>query len=807
MVGNKGLDKDLNKETSVNTGLNAIEMSEEGYTVPKNVASTGHQFREFYSGLKSDHSTRFEEYKKLFKQYSGARPRDPAKLKALGRQYLSNINNGHARTLINRYFSAEFNLLHHVQSPLDVVVRMFARAGAPNGARIDNRIARAISRAFKETYASWPDYDVNLDILRLDRIIYGFGITLREIEKGYESWKFRTISPEHFLCPLNTQLRSTAIGKFCITHSMTIQELWRIYNQKSPYWNKKALGELLWRESKYGASGNSQTSDFSGQLLDLQKKSRNYGGNFEDYKTDEVALVSCYFKEFDGKWSHGIIHENYAGSGDAVFFRDRQYQKFEEFCQIWPFEPGQLYLHSVRGLGYRIYQPVEMQTRLDNVLLDQTHLDATIFVRTRAGRGKELKSLDIVPGAINDIGEAEVVQQLTGAKINQTIAVNQYQERILERNVQFEQQDVDNPDNKYRTLGEVGLLAAKDAIIAKPQVSFFYKQVDIHVKDTLRLIFDKKKDEFFEAFKEEVLFDLSDLQIPGLEEILFGKIKSRGLDGLPKWLKVRASRSTASGSQVADILATNRMITLAPFMQTDKRHTFLQRATAAYSDYEDAELYFPDEDRPDIFTEAMQKAVIENGLLKSGHEIPVSPMDSHRDETPVHFQECMKILEIWGQNQMSAIDANSQLQQLYPHALAHYTMLSQDPWSKAIFEALAPQRGVIENQFRLIAANAEAEQKAVEAERQRRQLEMDELRLQEDPKRLKVVLDSARADKAMLEDQKRKSFANNLTLTKFAVTQDLENTLMVQDFALEQARKDAETASKLKENKNTKSSK
>jgi hypothetical protein len=681
---------------------------------------------------------------------------------------------------------------------LDVEVRLFCRAGAPNGARIDARIAKAIKKAYKETYASWPNYDTSLDIMRLDRIIYGFGITLREFEGGAESWKFRTISPEHFLCPLNTEIRAESLGKFCITHSMTIQELWRIYNQKSPYWNKKALGQLLWRFSNYG-NDKGADADYSGQLLDLQKKSRNYGGNFEDYKTDEIPLVSCYFKEFDGKWSHGMICESYAGTGEELFFRNRQYQKFEEFCQIWPFEPGHLYLHSVRGLGYRIYQPVEMQTRLDNVLLDQTHLDATIFVRTRAGRGKELKSLDIVPGAINDIGETELVQQLTGAKINQTIAVNQYQERILERNVQFEQHDVDNADNKYRTLGEVGLLAAKDAIINKPQVTFFYKNLDIHVKDTLRLIFEKKKDEYFKAFREEVLYELSDLKIPGLDEMLFGKVKEKGLDGLPKWLKVTAARSTASGSQVADILATNRMLTLAPFMQTDKRHTFLQNATAAYSDYKDAELYFPDEDRPDIFTEPMQKAVIENGLLKSGHEIPVSPMDSHRDETPVHFQECMKILEIWGQNQMSAIDANGQLQQLYPHALGHFMMLSQDPWSKAIVEALAPQRGVIENQFRLIAANAEAEQKAAEAARQRTQEQLAEIRLQEDPKRLKVVLDAARADKAMVEDQKRKTFANNLTLTKFAVKQDLENTLTVQSFALEQARKDAETAVKIKD--------
>lgn len=789
------------EDSTTKTHLEGLELDKDKVTAPENIGSNESQFRAFYQNMFFLHRERTNQFSKIQGQFFLNRPRDAKKLKELGVEWMSNINNGHSRAIINKYFSAEFNLIHSVSSPVHVEVRLFAKSGAPNGAEIDSRIGRAMSKAWKEVYPEWEDFYINLDSMRLDRILYGTGILIREFDGGDLSWKFRSIAPDQFMCPLSTQTRGKSLSKFCVVHTMNAMDLWKLYEDDSPYWDKKALGYILWRASQKTSVGNSTTdSSWQPALLEMQRKIRNYSAVFEDYYKDDIKLVSVYLKEYNGSWSHGMIHESIK-TDKPLFFRPSQYESTDEFCQIWLFEPGQKEVHSVRGLGYTIFQPVEVQNRLDNTLVDQAHLGSTIFVRTRAGRGRDSKAIQLKLGTINDIGEAEFVQQMSAGRLQESISVNQYQAGILERNSQFEQFDIDNPDMKGRTLGEVGMLATQDSVVSKPQVNFFYRQYNKFFKDTFKLMYTKKKDDLFKEWEERVLFELSDLQIPdGALDVLFKANKG----GLPKGMTVTATRSTSSGSQVADIMATNRMMQLTPFMTTDRRHVFLRRATAAYSDHADADLFFPDSDRPDIFTEPMQKATIENAVLIIGNEIPVSPNDSHRDECPVHFAKCLEIIQVWGQAQMTAIVAAGQLQHLYPHALAHYIALSQDPWSKAIFEGLGAQRGQIENQFRLIAANSQAEQKAEQAAEEKKRLEAAQIQLQNDPKRLKVVLDNENQARVLDEKIKRETIASNLQNTKFAVSQDLKNTLEVKDFALTQARKNAETISKVDNAKNTK---
>jgi hypothetical protein len=794
---------DLILKSDTSDDAYASDYNYTGLEAPENVVLTENQAREIYTNLLTDHGTRFSQMHKIQGQFYGNRPRDPQKLKKEGLEYLSNVNNGHARIHINRYLSSEYNLIHGVSSPVNIRVRLTDK-------RTDHLISKAMSKAWKQVYTTHPDFYNQLDMMRQDRVLYGIGITTREFDAklGGTTWVPKAISPDQFMCPLETEITENSLSKFTITYKKSAQELWNVYEtlsgKEQEFWDKNSLGYILYRKSTEANAGDPDTTNnWQKQLLDMQTKIRNYSTSTIEYYNDDIELVSLYVKEWDGKWSHTIICED-VSTDRPLFFHNRQYDHLKDFIQVWLFETGFKTYHATRGLGYRIFQPVEVQNRLDNIMIDQAHLASTVFLRSRTGRGKDPKATKITLGAINDIGEAEFVEQLMGANIQASIQVNQYQSQILERNVQFEGHNIEEPDNKYKTLGEAGMAATKDAVITKPQVSFFYRQYDTFLQNTFRLMYTRKDDVYFKEWKEEVLYELKDLKLPPelLEHLFDYPTKDSELNrqGLPRWLQVSATRSTSSGSQVADILATNRMFQLAQFMGTNERYTFLQHATAAYDDHDKVEQYFPDNNRPDVFTDNMQKALIETAILSMGTEIPVSPNDDHREEAPVHLQKCMELVQQW-QEGADVVQIDDQMRQLYPHFLSHFMMLSQDPLSKALFESLSAPRGEVENMYRQIQANAAnarlAEQQRIEEE----QMAMLEQQLRGDPggvESKKIEVDAILKERQMNLEENRKLRSENIQSMVMTAKAQAEQGLDINKFQQEQARKNAETIAKIK---------
>lgn len=808
-----------NQDTNTDQLAELKQGCEGGYTeleAPEYIIQTANQARRIYEQFLDDHRMRFSQMAKIKGQYYSKKPRDQKALDKKGLGHMANFNNGHARIQINRYLDSEYSFIHNVTSPVNFKVRI------TGDKRMDGIIAKTMSRIWKEVYLTNPDFLNQIDATRLDKALYGMGITIRQFnaDKGEQGWEVKAISPDQFLCPLSTEVSHTSLSKFTITYKKSAQELWSVYDSLSEdsedlFWRKQALGYVLYKNSKQFTKDSTSQSSISWQrsILDMQEKIRTYQSSLSEYFADDIELVSVYTKEWSGEWSQTIIATD-TETDEPVFFHGKQYKALNEFLDIWLFEPGIKTYSGVRGLGYRLYQPIEVQNRLDNIMVDKAHLDATVFLRSKAGRGRDPKSVAITPGTYNDIGEVEFVQQLTGGNVNTTMAVNQYQSQIVERNVQFEGNKLDEPGNQYRTLGEVGLQATQDAVITKPQVSYFYRQYDKFLQNTIMLIYKGAKDEYFEEWKELVSFELSLQDIPPqiMEQLFEYPTSEKDINrqGLPKWLQVYATRSTSSGSQVADILAANRMFQLAQFMGTDERYSFLQDATAAYDDHDKVQVYFPDKNRPDVFTDQQQKAVYEDMIMKLNgitgksnpetDSIPVSPEDDHKIEAPVHIQSCRQLVAEYTEGG-DPIAIDNQLRLLYPHFMAHFTMLSQDPMAKAVYESLAPARGEVENMFRQIQANAQNMREAQQAEQEQLQRDMLMQELRGDPDSIeskKLEMDTVLKARKDDMDQNRKMKFESVKVLSDEAASRVKQSLEVNEFTQDQARKNAETVAKIR---------
>jgi hypothetical protein len=695
-------------------------------SAPKNIVSTDGQARALFTELRRHHGDLIRDFAQIQGQYDGHPPIDPDKLCKLGLDYKANINPGYSRVIINRYLSHLFNLTHGVRWLVNFKLDLrkhedFAKAkerGLPVSTE-QMKWAESMSRNFHRVLKSWDDLDNNLEMLKKDMVLFGRGHARWE---DHRDFRFKITSPDFLGLQPGARFSKSSLSKFYLEHTKPLVDLWDEYEDASDsgsFWNKKALAYLLYQLT-VTASGEKADTNWERGFLEMTRKIKSKESMVDVLYREEVNLVSVFTKEFDGKFTHTIIHRDITTPNDKpLFFHDRQFDSICHLLHTFPFQPGDRDIASARGLGHKIFSIVNAMSRMDNQLIDSSFWASTIFMKTKAGRNRDGKQYKINVGSITDVGEAELIANPSAVNLNASAQANQYFRSILQLNYNTEGLDIEEKDGQARTLGEVGLLAFKEAGITKPQINFFYSNLDGLWKEVVRKFLSSKGRGPAGKFYNYWVELCEDDGVP--EELLDPDLDDVGLDGLPKWLEVSATRATASGSKIADIISVKEMFSLAPFMSEDKRHTFLQRAVSAYDDSSAIDVYFPDEDRPDVLTQGMQKAIMENGLMAVQQEIPVSPNDSHRDETPVHMQKCEEIIQGWitaidqstGQSAPDAvIAADDQLRLIYQHTAAHLALLSQSPWDKPLAEDLNLRFANITNMGRKISFDAAAARRA-----------------------------------------------------------------------------------------------
>lgn len=742
------------------------------YVPPKNRIRTDSQCRTMLSKLKETHDTWVEDMLQIKAQFDGAPPLDPEELKKQKLEYRANFNFGHLRTFIEEYLGSEFTLIDSVSHLVDFKFEL----GDPD---LDRFLSRIFSKEWQRVFSQWEELDGNLDFMRKDRSLFGFGFFLHD---NSESWRFcHHDALDLYLLP-RTRTNPGAMSTFGVRRTWSIEELWEYFlDEANPYWDKDTLGRVLYQYSKSWKQ-NASANDMGAWLKKVTESIRNHEHNF-DNSSDDLDLISIFSKEFDGKWTHLMICENQepiTKDGEIVnhaaplFFHDRQYKSIKDLIHVFPFTRGEKHLRGHQGLGERLDRPCAGMNRLDNQLIDSTLLSSTVLISTQAGRGKDAKQTKFDLGGIVDIGNGKFEQNLAGANLASSVNTNQYLKGVVRGNTGLQGFNLNEPSDRLKSVGELGLQVAEESVVNKPQVVFFYKQLDDLWRSVVRKQMYGQEDDMVKQWKKRILNQLI-IKFNEDEEVaqqIFDRIFDREVDkdeyGLPIFMAVAATRSASSGSKSADILATQRMFQLAPFMHEEARWKFLQRATAAYDDFAAVEEYFPDEQRPNNMTNGIQEAIKENPILKMGVEFPAVEADSHREHAPVHLTDMEQNLQMWIEGQMDVVACDDAIRNVLPHFESHMVFLSQNPMDKTVFESLQGRRGQVLNLARKVQFDASAarEAQAREAQKKQEEIAFQESRLHPNsPENTKI-----RVDGELEQEKIRQKGARELRATdNFAV--------------------------------------
>jgi hypothetical protein len=744
------------------TGKEEILYDGTDIVAPTNVIPNAFSAKVVYERMRKSHVKRAFTYARIQGMIDGNPPYPKKTIQRAGLHTMSNVNWRDAEAIYESVALAYWSLFNDVEH----IAQFTTDIGDPNSNPVTGDI---VSEEWNKVVRSWDKFSALMSQHQGDLIKFGVSFIVWPDERD---WRFDVADVWTTLVPERSRNNTDMLGIVAIEHVMSAQELWDVYeNSKSEKWNKEVLGRILVHTANF-----KDKQQYSSQYVaELQRKIRNGDLCMDEIYNDDILMVSLFIREFDGEISRGIFHPTLDGEqiGDWAFFSDRHYQKMGEALQLFTFTPGEKFVHGNKGIGHRIFNPVEGMTQIDNSVMDSVRRSATVLVQTRTGRNRDVKQIQFNYGGITDIGEANFVQNLMGANLAPSVEVARYFRFKMETNNNIAGAFMSNPDGKPRTLGETQIQATKEARVQKNRIAHYYEQLDVLFRSIVqKMLKAKETDPGYDLVK---LWKDRCIEKGVPEDFFVLTEENEGQNGLPEHMTVRAVRASGSGSQIADQVEMQTVMQVLPTLGERGRTAALRDFIAAHRGYNYIDRYLPPEDQTQQPVGDDTIASIENNQLEKGEMVIVSPDNNHAVHTQRHLERLKQLAQAFTEaegvareqgSQTASIDAENfgqysleevdiAFQTLGPHFVRHLLYLQQDPTRRELAQSLSAQWAILANFGDKIANNAQEHRSKKLRDMQSQEQELDKLDMEERVKMREVEVDAKIKMQKLIADIQR----------------------------------------------------
>lgn len=418
------------------------------------------------------------------------------------------------------------------------------------------------------------------------------------------------------------------------------------------------------------------------------------------YSSQVVECAHVLVKELDGSGiSHGIV--DMRNPDDYLYYKKGRYEDFSQFIVLFPFDVGDGTVHSVKGLIVKNSDLYQIQDRLNCNIVNAGMLSGTIIVQAQDEMAD--KDLDMVKfgGSMVRIPPRVNMQQNSlGNVINGPLGVDRYlEQRRLSNMGQYKRSD--NQDGVAKTAEEIRYMASTNATLADGQITCYYYQLDMMVKEIVRRIFNPKLTKYHPGGK--AAFKCRDRIInAGVPEACFKYIGN-----------VYFYRNFGNGSTVIQEQQLSKLVNILGLLPESARDKGIKMLVATILNQELANFLLPSKKEQTASDEAAL-ATMELSTIRDGIMPLVTETQDHIAHIGVHSRDMMQLLE--GQDIMQAFQI---LQIELPHTKEHFAMIANDTTRKSAITGIARLLADIENQFRKLAKNVEDMMQAQYEEQQR----------------------------------------------------------------------------------------
>lgn len=596
--------------------------------------------------------------------FDGAPPWDPDVLKNLGQGDRCNLNFGTAHAVLESAFSGYLDLT----SSVDVMARCKVKAGTPDQQR---EWAGVIAEEFHQFMLRWPSFDRNTQVLSKEFIKHGVGVAFFPNDKDWR-WSPTGLADAKF--PRKAPIDECGIELVMVRKKYLPQELYNFIKDEATA--KEAGWAPEFVKNALVNSCNSTTPNRYADWEALQKEIKNNDlASSVEVSVSEIPLVHAFVKEFDGRVSFYIFTEESletgvgaAGSGKDGFLFVKQgfYPSMEKAITVFTYGPGNGFIHSLRGLGWRIYPQIQMENRLRCQIVDSTMLSSSLLLQI-----SDPKDLDdfgfsfFGPYAVMN-GGAKVVERAMPNLSQNAMPIVDDLMRQMENNTGTYHLRNSQPSGQERTKFEVQATLAQQAQLSQAAMNLFYRPWEKLLAEVMR---------------RALASDLTSADPGGKEAFEFRRrCIERGVPAaaLETVYDVEAVRAVGYGSPSVRLGALSEIQQMVPMLDEVGRNNAIRDRIAAVVGYQNVDRYLPKITVAQRVPVDAKIAELENGHLMMGQPVTALPGENHAVHTQVHLGEVSnKLAEIQqGADPRPFIQG---LNMLLQHTEPHIQQMSQDP--------------------------------------------------------------------------------------------------------------------------------
>lgn len=591
--------------------------------------------------------------------FDGAAPYSNAALRASNQGFRTNLNFGEAEKYLEQAMAAYVDLINGVEQ----VVRIETMFG-------DSKQRVEWSRIMSEEYSfqirKWDRF--NYEYLNLCNHFVGHGVGINYFEDEY-CWYWRSTGLGDVLVPRQTRASEQDIDVATAKRSMQVTELFSAIEDEEKAaemgWNVKEVQKAI-REASASISDATNWEEFQKEI----KNNDLYMGG----KAAKVQVVHMWVKEFDGSVTHLIFRKD--GEGKFLYKRSRRYDNISRAFTFFTYGIGTNgTYHSIRGLGFKIYQHMQLANRIRSQAVDNAMLAGSPMVQPEDERALENMAFNYFgPFAILPPNVKYVDRAFPNVSQTMMPVLTELTSMADQRTGQYSTQGVFGKGDR-RTRFEVAAHLEESAKLSGTALNLFYAPWDRHHTEVARRFHNPDYPSQEPGYDQVVEYR---------ERCMARGVPEEALDAVDV-RKTKAVRAVGNGSSGNRMVQLQQLNELAGTFDAEGRHNLFRDQTAAIVGSDAADRYIPAQPDQRMPQDA-KIAQLENKDLMEGGEVEIFPNEIHTVHLDIHVPELERIWQAVEEGQIELIEAYQRSVNLFFHCVQHLGFVQQDP---TIAEAVA----------------------------------------------------------------------------------------------------------------------